>query len=338
MTACLASDQRGVPIDPAWNAMGPVAPMAAQIPAESGRLHITAAGDYAAFATTRKVLSRIRSVNPDLNLALGDLSYGNPGTERSWCDLVVSEVGPEFPFELLAGNHESSGEDGLIDNFAACLPNRLPGLVGDYGRQFYVDVPQKDPLVRIVAISPGIPFPDGEWDYSTGTARYRWTATAIDGARAAHIPWVIAIMHTPCLSVGQYTCPAGKPITDLLVAKKVDLVLSGHEHLYQRTMQLDRSAACPGITPKSFVAACIKDGGNTLSKGAGTVFVSAGTGGKELREVNKSDSEMGYFAAYSGTNVNPSHGFLDLQLTATQLTAGFVPVDGDFTDSFNISR
>ncbi|WP_028279901.1 hypothetical protein [Arthrobacter sp. H5] len=37
-----------------------------------------------------------------------------------------------------------------------CLPNRLPGMEGTYGQQWFVDVPEEDPLVRIVMISPGM--------------------------------------------------------------------------------------------------------------------------------------------------------------------------------------
>ena len=104
-------------------------------------------------------------------------------------------MGAGFPFELVSGNHESNGMNGNINDFSACLPNQLPGLVGTYGRQWYVDVPQENPLVRYVMISPNIPFTDGTWSYNAGTARYNWTAAAIDGARSADIPWVVVGMH-----------------------------------------------------------------------------------------------------------------------------------------------
>ena len=35
-------------------------------------------------------------------------------------------LGPMFPFQLVAGNHEEQGgSDGYIMNHAACLPDRL---------------------------------------------------------------------------------------------------------------------------------------------------------------------------------------------------------------------
>ena len=184
------------------------------------------------------MFASIGTADPDLHLALGDLSYGVTGQEQAWCDLVVDGVGGGFPFELIAGNHESDGNNGNINDFSACLPNQLPGLVGTYGRQAYVDVPQDDPLVRYVMISPGLDFPDGTWAYTAGSPRYVWTAAAIDGARAAGIPWVVVAMHKPCISVGEYTCDPGAGLINMLVDKEVDLVLSGHDHIYQRSKQL----------------------------------------------------------------------------------------------------
>ncbi|HEY9356225.1 MAG TPA: metallophosphoesterase [Arthrobacter sp.] len=309
----------------------------ASIPAVPGQLHVTTAGDYSSSAAATGVLAMIGAIGPDLHFALGDLSYGAAGAEQSWCDLVTANTGAGFPFELVSGNHESNGQNGNISDFAACLPNQLPGLVGTYGRQFHVDVPQQDPVARFIMISPGIPFPDGTWDYSAGSSNYAWTSAAIDGARSASIPWVVVGMHTPCLSVGRYGCVAGADITNLMVSKKVDLVLNGHEHLYQRSKQLSTGGSCAGIDPGTYKAECVHDADNVLDKGAGTVFATVGTGGMDLRDVNTGDPEAPYFAAYSGLNASPSHGLLDLQLTATSLTGRFVATDGGFKDDFTIA-
>lgn len=321
----------------ATNRVQPAQLLAAPIPGTPGELHVTAAGDYSSSAAAAGVISRVGTIAPDLHLALGDLTYGATGAEQAWCDFVTSRTGAGFPFELISGNHESNGLNGNINDIAACLPNQLPGAVGSYGRQYYVDVPQQNPLVRFVMIAPGIPFSDGTWDFSVGSPRYNWTAAAIDGARAASIPWVVAGMHTPCLSVGQYGCTAGAPLTNLLVSKKVDLVLNGHEHLYQRTKQLATSANCSGLVPDVYNPACVADVDNSLGKGAGTVFTTVGTGGVDLRDVNAADSEAPYFAASSGLNSNPSNGLLDLKFTATSMTAGFVATSGTFQDGFSIA-
>jgi PKD repeat protein len=306
-------------------------------PAVGGEVHVTAAGDYSSSAAASGVISRVGQLKPDLHLALGDLSYGATGAEQSWCDFVTSRTGAGFPFQLLAGNHESNGFNGNINDFAACLPNQLPGAVGSYGRQYYVDVPQQNPVARFVFISPGVLFSDGNWDYSASSPRYNWTAAAIDGARSASIPWVVVAMHAPCISIGFYSCIAGPDITNLLLSKKVDLVLNGHEHHYQRSKQLSAAVGCTGLQPGVYNSSCVRDGDNSLAKGAGSVFTTVGTGGVPLRDVNTADPEAPYFAAYSGLNLNPSHGLLDMRFTATTLNAGFVATDGTFTDAFSVA-
>lgn len=315
----------------------PAPPVVEQQSSAPPDLHVTTAGDYSSSTEAAGVLTRIGAIKPDVHFALGDLSYGSRGAEQGWCKLVTSRVGARFPFQLVSGNHESNGKNGNIDDFAACLPNRLPGVVGTYGRQYYVDVPQQDPVARFIMLSPGIPFRDGTWDYSAGSTRYNWTAAAIDGARGASIPWVIVGMHTPCLSMGRYSCLAGSELTDLMLSKNVDLVLNGHEHLYQRSKQLSTGSGCTGIEPDAYNAECVSDAGKALTKGAGTVFATVGTGGMPLRHVDAGDPEAPYFAAYSGGNATPSHGLLDLQFIGTSLTARFVATTGSFQDEFTIT-
>src|SRR3954453_5462794 len=279
---------------------------------QAGTVHFTAAGDFAATTDTTAVLNKINSVGSDLTLALGDMSYATVGQEQTWCDFVTARVGAGYPFELVSGNHESDGTNGNINDFAACLPNQLPGVVGTYGRQWYADYPKGDPTVRFVMISPGTTFSDGTWSYAAGTARYQWTAAAIDGARAAGIPWVVVGMHKPCVSVGEYTCESGQALNDLLLQKKVDLVLTGHEHIYQRTKQLSLATGCTSLATGTYDADCVVDSDDQLSKGAGTVYVTSGTGGVVLRDIDTSDAEAPYFAKLMGANAGASYGYFDV--------------------------
>ena len=301
-------------------------------------LRFTASGDISSNAAAQSVLSAIGTINPDLHLALGDLSYGTTGNEQAWCDLVTARVGNGFPFELIAGNHESNGLNGNINDFSACLPNQLPGLVGTYGRQYYVDVPAVTPLVRYIMISPNITFPDSTWSYAAGTPRLAWTAQAIDGAAASSIPWVVVGMHKPCLSVGEYACDSGPALMNMLLDKRVDLVLTGHEHLYQRTHQIATRAGCATVVPGTYSPDCIVDGDSTMVAGAGTVFATIGTGGVTLRNVDSTDPDYPWMAATSGLNSDPTYGSLDVTLTPTTLSASFARASGGtFTDSFTLT-
>lgn len=305
-------------------------------PAEPS-LRFAAVGDFSATPQTSGVLQSIGTSGTDLTLALGDLSY-QTSDEQLWCDFVTARVGAGYPFELIAGNHESNGLNGDINDFAACLPNQLPGVVGTYGRQYWVDVPKGAPLVRFVMVSPGLDFGDGPWSYAQGTPRHAWTAAAIDGARAAGVPWVVVGAHMPCVGVAHYSCPMGADMLNLLVEKKVDLVLRGHDHVYMRSHQLARSASCPALVPETYDADCVADADADMVRGAGTVLATVGTGGVPLREVFADDPEAAYFPVSSGVNLNPTWGFLDLTATPSKLTAEFRATGGGgLADRFTLT-
>jgi hypothetical protein len=126
---------------------------------------------------------------------------------------------------------------------------------------------------------------------------------------------------------------------NLLVSKKVDLVLSGHNHVYERTKQLSHSASCTTITPGTTSATCIADADPTLAQGKGTVFATVGTGGTALQSLSTADPERPYFAAWAGPGANPTWGFLDVTADSNRLSATFRRTGGGtFTDSFVISR
>lgn len=311
--------------------------------AESGRIEatgslvFTASADIGSTPRSAATTEQIRRLGSDLHFALGDLSYGDPGDERAWCEFIERRVGEAFAYQLVAGNHESKGDDGSIDEFAMCLPNRVPGMVGRYAREYYLDMPVDAPVARFVMISPAIEFPDGARSYGVGSDGYLWTLKAIEGARAEGIRWVIVGMHKPCLSMGDYGCDPGSDLVDLLVSQGVDLVLSGHEHLYQRSMQLSLDAGCASTVPGGIDAACVADRDDDLAKGAGTVFVTIGTGGTDLRDVDLDDPDAAYFAAWAGANANPSWGNLVVRIDPRKLVAAFVPAVGSFTDEFRVT-
>ncbi len=307
--------------------------------AAAPEVHLTAAGDYGASADTTGVLDEIARRDPDAHLAVGDLAYGYSSTPYQWCDYVKQRVGEGFPFQLISGNHESEdNNNGDINDFSSCLPNQIPGISGTYGREYVMDFPTNAPLVRVIQASPNLTFEGTRWIYARGDAHWRWLENAIDDGRARGAQWIIVTSHYPCLMIGANGCPSNDDFYDLLIEKHVDLVLHGHDHSYARTHQLaGGTAACPTVPPRTTNPACIVDTDSEFRSGIGTVFATLGTGGIALRDVNATDSEAGYFAAWSGANSQPSHGVLDLSITPDALTARFVATSGTFGDTFTIA-
>ncbi len=300
-------------------------------PSRPPGLRFSVLGDVGSSTEAGLVLRAIGARADALTLVVGDLSYGAAGAEGDWCRSVTRAVGSSHPVELVSGNHEDDGPNGDIDAFEACLPNRLPGLVGTYGREWYVDVPAADPIMRVVMISPALDFGEGTWSYAAGTPHYAWTRDALRSARTAGIPWVVVGMHKPCLSVGVYQCDPGADLMNLLVGERADLVVTGHEHMYQRTKRLALGPGCPAVRPGHYDAGCVTPTG-------GTTFVTVGTGGKDLRDHDRTDAEAGYFAAVSARDLTPSFGSLDVQVTPDRLDARFVPAAGSFTDRVTLTR
>jgi hypothetical protein len=274
-------------------------------------------------------------------LALGDLAYGPNGTslEQNWCSQFKASFNNA---EIVTGNHDS-GESkyGSILKYVKYCPWTLSGTTivpgvepgFGYGYEYYFDYPAVSPLARFIMISPGINFTiaqagfDDVWAYSLEDEHYDWVSNAIDSAHAGGIPWVVVGMHKPCLLVVEHASCSSPSLMSLLLSKKVDLVINAHMHMYARSKQL----IC--ATYASFSSSCIADSGNFLSKGAGTVLVTTGTGGQELDNIDPAKTQN---AEYFATMNNNTWGYSEVSVTTTSLQIQFVPTNGSFTDNFTI--
>jgi len=293
----------------------------------------TAAGDWSGSSRTSANLDAIAASGAVFNLALGDLSYSSITPETAWCDYVKSHVGANFPFQLVTGNHENAptGDDGYIDNFASCLPDRMnsiPSATSRYGWEYYFDYLN----VRVLMLPADNADGADPYSYTAGSVHYNWLKDRISEARSSG-KWVVVGMHKNCITIGVKSCSIGTDLMNLLIQERVDLVLQGHDHNYQRSKQL--SCATQG----TYNSACVADDGTDgmYTKGVGTVFVIVGTGGAGLYDVNTNDSEAGYFASWMGNNSNPRHGFLKMTATESSLSAVyFGTTNGTFSDSFEI--
>lgn len=302
----------------------------------AGGFVFTAVGDIGSNAEALATLDQIRPAKANFHLALGDLSYST-ATETVWCDLVKARVGPGFPFQLVPGNHEDDfGTDGHITRFAQCLPDRI-GVTGEYPVQYYFDY-QK--LARVIIISPDLTIGGRHFYYGKGNADFKWVAGAIDNARTAGMPWVIVAMHKSCLSMGEYYCHIYADLMNLLVDRKVDLILQAHDHSYQRTKQLALNGSCKEILIDSFNKDCVVPNASRDSyvKGAGVVQVIVATGGGALYPLNTADTEAGYFARWMDAKTEPRKGLMRFEVNRDRISAAFVGSTSTsrFSDRFTI--
>ena len=305
-------------------------PTNAPPPSSGGAVRFAVGADLGATSATAASLEVMADLDPSFVLMLGDLGYSDTPTEAAWCEFVTDRLG-STPIQLIVGNHEDDDrEDGFIRDFATCLPDRMAS-VGDYGVQYYFDV---DDLVRVILIGADTEVGGVEYDYDADTAYYRWLEAAIDDARSNGIEWIIVGAHKVCVSSGTKPCETSPDLLNLLIDKRVDLVLHGHEHNYQRSAQL----SCVAVG--RFDSSCVADDGSDDSyrKGAGLVWVINGaSGGGGLTDIDRSDPEFGYLAAWMGGNhPQGGRGVLSLSATEEQLDVAFIGSTTTYEDSFTI--
>jgi Calcineurin-like phosphoesterase len=302
-----------------------------------------AAGDFKFDNPFKAVAAAVKAQAPDFLIALGDLSYDTQ--ERKWCEYWKQEVGYD-PVVLIAGNHDS-GENpgGNINEYVKFCPFPLAtSSTGEYGKQYYFDYPPNTALARFILVVPGVTgsFLGSQFKsdyYQVGKPGYKFTASAIDDARAKGIEWIFVAMHKNYISTltkpNEVSTDKDNSFMTMLLDKKVDVILQGHEHGYERSKQLTTvPKACPVLRPNQFNPECVSDSDDTLVKGAGTVIHVIGTGGKELRTLDKNDAEFCYFV---NTNVE-SYGFGKFVVTPDAVSFTFQPSSGTLVDSYKISK
>jgi len=288
-------------------------------PTPGTRLAFTA--DIGMATQSKATLAKIGADNPTAAFVLGDLAYA-PNSVAAFCKQVKDRVNE--PFMLLAGNHEEMGStDGYIDDYAKCLPAGLP-FTGTYAREYFVDVDG----VRVILVSPDIEFVGRDSRYGPGDAGRTFLENAIRDAKAKGM-WTVVGMHHPCLTRGSHTCADTSPaVSDVALAEGVDLVLSGHNHNYERSHQIDGTTAAPVVV----------DSDSSMVKGAGTVFAVVGNAGHNPRAIG---SKTSIWAVNNGTN-SPggfAYGYGQLRVTTSELAFSHVSTGGaTLNDTFVISR
>jgi len=297
-------------------------PSATSTPSTTPTVDLAVVGDTGMDSNASAVLTGMARAKSAL--IVGDLAYADTsGIEAQYCSWVKARVAGGA--QILPGNHEAQNGDGAFSSYASCLPD-LWSVSGSYAQgHWYADRGN----MRLIAVSPQITLPSGTRTYAAGTPELAQVAAWIDAAKLAG-RWVVVAMHEPCLTVGLHGCASSSALTDLLLSRRVDLVLSGHDHNYSRSHQLTGTAYSPVVADR--------DG--AFAAGAGTVFATVGAGGHNARTV--ASPLPAWAATASGTN-SPggiAYGHLEITATATALTARYVADAGNrsYADTFVVTR
>jgi hypothetical protein len=276
-----------------WDVTGNLSTIRTLTTAPSGRdpFTFTAFGDegvsYDAVANT----NLIRAQNPAFHLHAGDISYAEDGggglvtdsyDPNVWDSFFtqVESVASSVPWQVATGNHEMEtwyspdGYGGQFDRFA--FPGHTSYYSFTYGNVAVLSLDAND-------VSNEIPANQG---YSGG-AQTAWIAAQLAAFRKrSDIDFIVAYFHHCAYCTCSAHSSEGGVRTNwvpLFDKYAVDLVINGHNHIYERTDPLKG-----GVT-----TAAAPIGATVTPATQGTTYITAGGGGESLYTFTATDSYEG---------------------------------------------
>ncbi|NKB24808.1 MAG: hypothetical protein GKR87_10620 [Kiritimatiellae bacterium] len=271
---------------------------------------------------------------PDLFIHTGDMAYED-GTDPEFQTKffnVYQEILKNTPVWLTLGNHEGHTSDSLkgigpyYDTFVLPTQGEAGGIASeteayyafDYGRVHFI-VLESYALDRT---------PTGEMA--------QWLEKDL-----YHIDtdWIIAYWHHPPYTKGSYNSDMDRRQTEMrthimpiLEQGGVDLVLTGHSHIYERSMLINGATSTPTIVE----GVILDDGpGNPYKKSKGihphhgTVCVVLGNGGAAMYRI-------GTMPIMRQTLVE--YGSLIIDIKGPRLIARMIDRKGKIRDQFGITK
>jgi len=265
------------------------------------------------------IVPEIEAAKPLFHLYNGDLCYANVGGREAlrvqvWRSFLNnnSRSARYRPWMPAAGNHENEKMDGRpnADPFKAYqtyfgLPSN--GAAPDFRGLWYAF--RVGSMLVISLNNDDICYQNGGntyvRGYSGGAQKAFLQQTLAAGRARKDIDWIVVCMHQVAVStaVPFNGCDLGvrEDWLPLFDQYGVDLVLTGHEHHYERTFALrGQEGADTYRRPK---VASLETG--TIDTGKGTVHMILGGGGHNFPSHNKYSVKNGAFEAEIVAPLNP---------------------------------
>jgi len=180
------------------------------------------------------IAAKIRQINPDLILHTGDL-VSNGTKNQQWADLFfepLNNVIDHIPILTCLGNHERNAPNYF--NFFS-LPNNESWYSFDYSNCHFIIL-------------------DTNKDYGKNSKQYKWlrddllqtnTRKNADSDKEEEVKWKFVFFHHPPYTSGRH--PSNLKVRELLTPlfrkHGVDIVFSGHNHLYERSYPINSAGS-----------------------------------------------------------------------------------------------
>lgn len=198
---------------------------------------------------TQAMANEISSGNVDSVFHIGDISYAT-GFLVEWDFFLhlITPVASQISYMTAIGNHERD----YVDSGSQYITPDSGGECGvAYESYFPMPTPAKDkPWYSIEQGSVHFVVISTEHAWSPNSEQYQWMSKDMASVDRSRTPWVIFTGHRPMYS----SCGSVDPafvlaIEPLLMKYKVDLVLFGHVHNYERTCAVYRNK-CKAVPKK----------------------------------------------------------------------------------------
>jgi hypothetical protein len=274
------------------------------------------AGDYDCDDTTRNTISAMKKKNPNLVLALGDLSE----TREPECFFkMVKSLDENGKLKVALGFHDMNDGDDSTSRYSQYLNHfnmADPFYSFDYKNIHF--------LVMNTGLDTIVP-------YGEDSSQYEFVKSDLAQASVNEkIDWIIVSGYRPF-----FTSPSAHPgqesLRDLYPALfekyGVDLVISAHNHNYQRTYPID-SDAKHSNNPE------IKDkNSNRYDNPGAPIYLIVGTAGPELHEL------YGQAPFVAAQLVQSGFLHIDVMKDRTELKAKFIDSESNSEkDDFTINK
>jgi hypothetical protein len=314
---------------------------------------IWALGDFGdGSANQRNVYQAFRNATAsrpaDLWLWLGDNAYCC-GTEDQFQQYVFSLYGPNFrntPFFMTPGNHDyaDNSNNFNIDYYKLfSMPQRGEAGGVASGSQSYFSADYGN--VHLVSL-------DSQGNEAGLYRLYDTTGTQVQWLKrdlaANKQPWTIVFFHHPPYSKGGHDSDTElamklirERLTPILERYKVDLVMNGHSHNYERLYRIKNHRGLANTFDRTTQLAegtmARYDGTPNscpvLTKGDGIVYVVNGSGGA----LGPQQPDYPMPAMVAGTK-GTAGGSVILDVSDNRIDAQFIAADGVIQDQFTIMK
>ncbi|MFQ6134994.1 MAG: purple acid phosphatase family protein [Nitrososphaerales archaeon] len=273
-------------------------------PTVDGNFTFTVYGDQGTSTYSRQNAIRASALKPSFHIHTGDLSYSG-GFQSIWDQWfeIVEPLASSALYMPAIGNHEFEGGLNLyLDQFS--LPGNERWYSFNWGNAHFVSIEV-----------PSFFRPEDE--------RYGWLVRDLEAAsRDGDIDWITVYFHFPPYSSGP-SYPGFSSIrsglTPILERYRVDLVLNGHDHIYQRTFPLYNGS----ITSSAL---------ERYTDPEGIIYVVTGGGGRSLYGLGKPEPP------WSAKRASVYH-FLQVSIEGGDLHLKAIKADdGSIIDEFHITK